>query len=383
MQINRFCSVIAILGVMIMTLAIAGCGTKTVSVAEVTYKDMPLQIHNDANVTALNKATITPTLTGQVVYAVKVGDQVQQGQTVATVDTSALQQQLASLQGQLAQAQSQSYATAVTTTTAASIDSTQLEQAQRMREAGIITQKEYDRILERSQPQTTTVTTGGGGGINTAAIEAQIAQVSAQMAASTIVAPIAGTVTSIYNEDRQMAIADRPFMMIQQSTPMVASLSIPRDAAMKLGTPEAKNGMKVLLKVGDQELPGELTYVDITQPENVPSVLVKATFNNEKGLIKAGEFYTLVIESNVKAKMLTVPTKAVRENQDGKYVYVLTENNTVDVRVVEVGITEGDDVAIISGLNEGDKVITTDGTFELGESVKVLIPSHLNIMLTI
>lgn len=371
MQINRFYSVITILGVMIMTLAIAGCGTKTVSVSEVTYKDMPLQIHNDANVTALNKATITPTLTGQVVYAVKVGDQVQQGQTVATVDTSALQQQLASLQGQLAQAQSQSYASAVTTTTAASIDSAQLEQAQRMREAGIITQKEYDRILERSQPQTTTVTTGGGGGINTAAIEAQIAQVSAQMAASTIVAPIAGTVTSIYNEDRQMAIADRPFMMIQQSTPMVASLSIPRDAAMKLGTSEAKNGMKVLLKVGDQELPGELTYVDITQPENVPSVLVKATFNNEKGLIKAGEFYTLIIESNVKAKMLTVPTKAVRENQDGKYVYVLTENNTVDVRVVEVGITEGDDVAIISGLNEGDKVITTDGTFVLGESVKL------------
>ena len=370
MKINRLCSVIAMLSVMIMVLAIAGCGTKTVSVTDVTYKDMPLQIHNDANVTALNKATVTPTLTGQVVYAVKVGDQVQQGQTLATVDTAALQQQLASLQGQLAQAQSQSYATSVTTTTAASVDSAQLAQARKMREAGMITQKEYDRIVERSQPQTTTVTTGGGGA-NVAAIEAQIAQVSAQMAASTIVAPIAGTVTAIYNEDRQMAIADRPFMMIQQTTPMVASLSIPRDAAMKLGTPEAKNGMKVLLKVAEQELPGELTYVDITQPETVPSVLVKATFNNDKGLIKAGEFYTLVIESNVKAKMLTVPSKAVRENSDGKYVYVLTENNTVDVRVVEVGITEGDDVAIISGLNAGDKVITTDGTFVLGESVKL------------
>lgn len=372
MKINRLCSVIAMLGVILMALAIAGCGPKTVSVTDVTYKDMPLQIHNDANVTALNKATVTPTLTGQVVYAVKVGDQVQQGQTLATVDTSALQQQLASLQGQLAQAQSQSYATSVTTTTAASVDSAQLAQAQKMREAGVITQKEYDRIVERSRPQTTTVTTGGGGGgANVAAIEAQIAQVSAQMAASTIVAPIAGTVTAIYNEDRQMAIADRPFMMIQQTTPMVASLSIPRDAAMKLGTPEAKNGMKVLLKVAEQELPGELTYVDITQPETVPSVLVKATFNNDKGLIKAGEFYTLVIESNVKAKMLTVPAKAVRENSDGKYVYVLTENNTVDVRVVEVGITEGDDVAIISGLNAGDKVITTDGTFVLGESVKL------------
>ena len=372
MKINRLCSVIAMLSVMIMVLAIAGCGTKTVSVTDVTYKDMPLQIHNDANVTALNKATVTPTLTGQVVYAVKVGDQVQQGQTLATVDTAALQQQLASLQGQLAQAQSQSYATSVNDYDGASVDSAQLAQAQKMREAGMITQKEYDRIVERSQPQTTTVTTGGGGGgANVAAIEAQIAQVSAQMAASTIVAPIAGTVTAIYNEDRQMAIADRPFMMIQQTTPMVASLSIPRDAAMKLGTPEAKNGMKVLLKVAEQELPGELTYVDITQPETVPSVLVKATFNNDKGLIKAGEFYTLVIESNVKAKMLTVPSKAVRENSDGKYVYVLTGNNTVDVRVVEVGITEGDDVAIISGLNAGDKVITTDGTFVLGESVKL------------
>ena len=371
MKLNRFYSVVVMLGVVMMALAVAGCGTKTVSVADVTYKDMPLQIHNDANVTALNKATVTPTLTGQVAYAVKVGDQVQQGQTLATVDTSALQQQLASLQGQLSQAQAQSYATSVTTTTAASVDSGQLAQAQKMREAGMITQKEYDRIVERSQPQTTTVTTGGGGGANTAAIQAQIAQVSAQMAASTIVAPIAGTVTAIYNEDRQMAIADRPFMMIQQSTPMVASLSIPRDAAMKLGTPDAKKGIKVLLKVGDQELPGELTYVDVTQPENVPSVLVKATFNNDKGLIKAGEFYTLIIESDIKAKMLTVPSKAVRENQDGKYVYVLTENNTVDVRVVEVGMTEDDDVAIISGLNEGDKVITTDGNFELGESVKL------------
>ena len=372
MKLNRFYSVVAMLGVVMMALAVAGCGTKTVSVADVTYKDMPLQIHNDANVTALNKATVTPTLTGQVAYAVKVGDQVQQGQTLATVDTSALQQQLASLQGQLSQAQAQSYATSVTTTTAASVDSGQLAQAQKMREAGMITQKEYDRIVERSQPQTTTVTTGGGGGgANTAAIQVQIAQVSAQMAASTIVAPIAGTVTAIYNEDRQMAIADRPFMMIQQSTPMVASLSIPRDAAMKLGTPDAKKGIKVLLKVGDQELPGELTYVDVTQPENVPSVLVKATFNNDKGLIKAGEFYTLIIESDIKAKMLTVPSKAVRENQDGKYVYVLTENNTVDVRVVEVGMTEDDNVAIISGLNEGDKVITTDGNFELGESVKL------------
>ena len=359
----------------IVVCAIAGCGTSTVSVADVTYKDMPLQIHNEANVTALNKSTITPAVSGAATYAVKVGDKVTQGQVVATIDTSALQQQLASLQGQLSAAQSYTPAVETTTTTTApTVSSAQLESARQMREAGNITEKEYNRILERSRPQTVTTTTGGGGGGNgasVAAIEAQIAQVSAQIAAANITAPIAGVVTAIYNEDRQMAIADRPFMLIQQETPMVASLSIPRDAAMKLASPEAKSSIKVSLHVGDSDIPGELTYIDTNQPENVPSVLVKATFNNEKGAIKAGEFYSLTIESSAQAKMLVVPAAAVRENQDGKYVYVLTADNTVDVRVVEVGDEQDGYVPIMTGLNEGEQVITTKGTFELGEKVKV------------
>ena len=356
----------------IVVCAIAGCGTSTVSVADVTYKDMPLQIHNEANVTALNKSTITPAVSGVATYAVKVGDKVTQGQVVATIDTSALQQQLASLQGQFSAAQSYTPAVETTTTTTApTVSSAQLESARQMREAGNITEKEYNRILERSRPQIVTNTSGGGNGASVAAIEAQIAQVSAQIAAANITAPIAGVVTHIYNEDRQMAIADRPFMLIQQETPMVASLSIPRDAAMKLASPEAKSSIKVSLHVGDSDIPGELTYIDTNQPENVPSVLVKATFNNEKGAIKAGEFYSLTIESSAQAKMLVVPAAAVRENQDGKYVYVLTADNTVDVRVVEVGDEQEGDVSIMTGLNEGEQVIRTKGTFELGEKVKV------------
>ena len=358
---------------MLIVLAIAGCGTSTVSVADVTYKDMPLQIHNDANVTALNKATITSPITGPVTYNVKVGDVVTQGQVLATVDISALQQQLASLQGQLSQAQSYTPATTTTTTTPAAIDSAQLESARQMRDAGNITEKEYNRILERSRPQTVTTTTGGGGGnaASVAAIEAQIAQVSAQIAQATITAPMAGVVTAIYNEDRQMAIAERPLMLVQQNTPMVASLSIPRDAAMKLASSDAKGQTKVSLHVDDADIPGELTYVDTNQPENVPSVLVKATFNNDKNTIRAGEFYGLTIESSARAQMLVVPTAAVRENEDGKYVYVLTPDNTIDVRVVEVGDSQDDMVSIMTGLNEGEKVVTTKGTFELGQKVKV------------
>ncbi|NCB95681.1 MAG: efflux RND transporter periplasmic adaptor subunit [Negativicutes bacterium] len=356
-----------------LVLVVAGCGTSKVAVSSVAYRDMPIQISADANVSALNKATITPTVSGQVSsYMVKTGDQVTQGQIVAVMDMSAQQQQLEQLNQQLIEAAT-TVSAQTTTTVAASVDSAQLAQAQQMRDAGIITQKEYNVIASRAQASTVTTggTTSGASSAQIGAIQAAIAQVQTQINSAQITAPIAGTVAMIYNEDRKMAIADRPFMLIQQASPVVASLSIPQDAALKLAASEAKSSMKVSLKVGDQIIPGELTYVDTTQPAGTPSVLVKATFNNEQGLIKPGEFYTLLIESNVNASMLSIPKSVVHENQDGKYVYVVTKDNTVDVRVIETGETVDEYTAILSGLNEGEQVITTSGVFELGEKVEV------------
>jgi multidrug efflux system membrane fusion protein len=356
-----------------LVLVVAGCGTSKVAVLSVAYRDMPIQISADANVSALNKATITTTVSGQVSsYMVKTGDQVTQGQIVAVMDMSAQQQQLEQLNQQLMEAAT-TVSAQTTTTVAASVDSAQLAQAQQMRDAGIITQKEYNVIASRAQASTVTTggTTSGASSAQIGAIQAAIAQVQTQINSAQITAPIAGTVATIYNEDRKMAIADRPFMLIQQASPVVASLSIPQDAALKLAAPEAKSSMKVSLKVGDQIIPGELTYVDTTQPAGTPSVLVKASFNNEQGFIKPGEFYTLLIESNVNASMLSIPKSVVHENQDGKYVYVVTKDNTVDVRVIETGETVDEYTAILSGLNEGEQVITTFGVFELGEKVEV------------
>ena len=356
-----------------LVLVVAGCGTSKVAVSSVAYRDMPIQISADANVSALNKATITPTVSGQVSsYMVKTGDQVTQGQIVAVMDMSAQQQQLEQLNQQLIEAAT-TVSAQTTTTVAASVDSAQLAQAQQMRDAGIITQKEYNVIASRAQASTVTTggTTSGASSAQIGAIQAAIAQVQTQINSAQITAPIAGTVAMIYNEDRKMAIADRPFMLIQQASPVVASLSIPQDAALKLAASEAKSSMKVSLKVGDQIIPGELTYVDTTQPAGTLSVLVKASFNNEQGFIKPGEFYTLLIESNVNASMLSIPKSVVHENQDGKYVYVVTKDNTVDVRVIETGETVDEYTAILSGLNEGEQVITTFGVFELGEKVEV------------
>lgn len=364
---------LAIIGMIIILVALifglAGCGTSTVTVEKVQEKELPIAIQADANVTALNKATIQPEVGGQVAqFTVKVGDTVQAGQVVAILDTSSLQAQLSSLQAKLNEAQTSSYST--TTITPAAVSSGQLAQAQSMLSAGIITQKEYDRIASRASAQMTTVASSGGAS-NIAGIEAAMSKIQADLANAQIKSPIAGVVTTIYNEDRKVAIQGRPFMLISQATPVVASLSLPQAVAKVLATPEAKQTIKVHLVVGDTTIPGELTYVDTSAADGTPAVLVKATFDNSQGLIKTGEFYPLFIGSDAVAPILSIPEQAIHENDDGKFVYVVTKDNTVDVRVVSLGEATNGYAPVLSGISEGEVVITSSGTYELGQSVKV------------
>lgn len=372
---HKYLQRLGMVTVMMAAVLTAGCfGPKKVAVTEATQRDLPVRISSDANVTALNKATIEPATSGQVAtLAVKVGDDVKQGQVVATLDTSSLQEQLNTLLTKIKEQATATVHAAPQTTTVVpgAVSQADVERAREMMANGIITEKEYATIASRAQ--TTTVTSGGGyvttPGADTSSLQAAIAQVQAQIAQAQIVAPINGKVTAIYNEDRKVAIAGKPFMMIQETSPVVATLTIPQGFAMALASPEGKASVKVCLKVDDKGLPGEITYINTNAPAGSPGVLLKATFQNTDNIIKPGEFYTLVIESDVKASVLTLPEKAVHEGKDGKYVYVVTADDTVDVRVVETGEKADGFIVIMNGLSAGEKVITSKGSFQLGEKI--------------
>lgn len=374
---HKYLQRLGMVTVMMAAVLTAGCfGPKKVAVTEATQRDLPVRISSDANVTALNKATIEPATSGQVAtLAVKVGDNVKQGQVVATLDTSSLQEQLNTLLTKIKEQATATVHAAPQTTTVVpgAVSQADVERAREMMVNGIITEKEYATIASRAQ--TTTVTSGGGyvttPGADTSSLQAAIAQVQAQIAQAQIVAPINGKVTAIYNEDRKVAIAGKPFMMIQETSPVVATLTIPQGFAMALASPEGKASVKVRLKVDDKELPGEITYINTNAPAGSPGVLLKATFQNTDNIIKPGEFYTLVIESDVKASVLTLPEKAVHEGKDGKYVYVVTADDTVDVRVVETGEKADGFIVIMNGLSAGERVITSKGSFQLGEKITI------------
>ena len=334
---------------------------KTVQVMNPVERQMPVRISHEANITAMHKASVEPTVSGPVsTFTVKVGDIVKSGQVLAMIDTTSLQQQLQSLLGQLQEARSRAPQQSTSTTA-------DVERARYMRDAGIITNREFETIAARAQSQVVTVPSySGGSGADTSGIEAAIAKIQAQMAAAQVLSPMEGRVAAIYNEDRKIAIEGKPLILIQQDSPVVATLSVPQSFGSILKQPSITGGVDVYLDVNGTQVPGQITFVGT---ESGPSITVKATFNVQSGQVTIGEFYTLVIETKAEAPALTLPKEVIRDGENGKFVYVLTDENTIDIKTIEIGLEVDGAVTILDGLNPTDRVVTSKGNFELGESV--------------
>ncbi len=83
----------------------------------------------------------------------------------------------------------------------------------------------------------------------------------------------------------------------------------------------------------------------------------RALFPNPEGLLLPGQNLMLVGRAARELKRVMIPQKAVLQDQQGKYVYALDSSNTVVRKNIEVGIRDGADWAVRSGLEEGERIV--------------------------
>ena len=131
--------------------------------------------------------------------------------------------------------------------------------------------------------------------------------------------------------------------------------------------PKVKKGQSVAIVASaypEKVFKGKLSYIsEVIDPET-RGVKVRAEVDNAKGALKPEMFATVRISTSEKEKALAVPESALQRDGDKSIVFVAIDEHEFEKRVVEVGPRFNGFHRILSGLNEGERVVVK-GAFTL------------------
>jgi multidrug efflux system membrane fusion protein len=102
-------------------------------------------------------------------------------------------------------------------------------------------------------------------------------------------------------------------------------------------------------------------------------VKLRANFDNPDESLFPSQFVNVQMLLDTLHDVVTIPISAVQRGAPGTYVYLLKDDDTVSVHPVTLGAQDGDLVAVQTGLEAGERVVT-DGADRLRDGAKVVVP---------
>lgn len=124
---------------------------------------------------------------------------------------------------------------------------------------------------------------------------------------------------------------------------------------------EMKPGVKAQLEFpasGRAAVMATVEFVDPVLSERTRTVRVRFSVANGDGSLRPGQFGTAVFMTQPR-QALIVPRDAVVDTGEASYVYVVGDGNAYEPRVVTLGARLKDRVEVISGLREGESIVTS------------------------
>ncbi len=117
---------------------------------------------------------------------------------------------------------------------------------------------------------------------------------------------------------------------------------------------------------------GMTDFNDIRISQDTGTSEARAEIPNPDGLLHSGEFVRVRLEGAMRERAFKVPQRAVLEGPQGKFVFVVDKDSKAEMRNVDAGEWNGQDVIVTKGLKAGDQVIV-DGLLKLGPGAPVKI----------
>jgi HlyD family secretion protein len=403
---------LAAFGVSWLVLALAGCGAKKDAPAAEVEAPTPVQVEDvrkgpidhvvtaDAVLFPVNQENVTAKIVAPVKRVlVNRGDHVKAGQVLIELETA----DLAAAANESKSLYDQSQANLATVTGAtvvedkskaqADLQASQqvLEAAQKVYDSRVALQKQGalaqrqvdDEKVVLVQAQTAydnakkhldTLNSVGqaeqirGAQAQVAAAKAHYENSQVQESYGKIVSQISGIVADrpVYAGD--MPASGTPLMTIVDNSSVIAKANVPvkEAAAIHVGAPAT-------ITSPEGDVAGKVTVVSPAVNPATTTVEVWVQAPNPEGKLKSGGTVSVAIKAETLQDVTLVSSSAIlNSDEGGQMVIVVTPDNVAHQHKVSVGVRQGINVEIASGVNEGDKVVTVGG-LGLDDGSKVII----------
>ena len=308
-------------------------------------------------VTARSSVQVRSRVSGQLVRVLfKEGDLVQQGQLLAEIDPRTFAAEVLKVEGQITRDKALLDRSRVDLERYETLGREQLAKQEDV-EARAALVRQYEGALMASN--------------------GQLQQAKLELSFSRVVAPISGRVgLRLIDPGNNVSPSDsKPIVVLNAVQPITVVFSLPEESVpiivKRLGATDREplrveawdKGSRNLLSVG------KLLTLDNQIDANTGTIKLKAEFANEDGALFPNQFVNARLVIDTKKDATVVPSTAIQRGPSGPFVYLVREES-VSVRAVELGPTEGPDVTIEKGLESGDQVVVS-GSDRLREGARI------------
>ena len=238
---------------------------------------------------------------------------------------------------------------------------TNFKRTQELVKQGVMAQTEFDNTSE----------------LQTSA-EAQVGEIQATIDRKTIRAPFTGVLGLRQVNLGQYLAAGQAIVPLQKLDPIYVNFGVPQQTS-------AQSMAGRTLRITSDDLPGakfvgKVTAVDSVISEATRNIEVQATLPNPQGKLRPGMFVQVQLVLGASRDVITLPASAINYAPYGDSVFVVTDLTDpkgkkyrgVRQQFVKVDGSRGDQVAVVSGINSGDEVVTS-GVFKLRNGAAVTI----------
>jgi len=328
-----------------------------VAVAPAVQKDMPVYISGLGSVEAFYTVTLKTRVDGPVdqVYF-KEGQDVKKGDLLVQIDPRAYQVAVSQAEATLYKDQAQ-----------LTIAKRNFERYQDLFKQGIVSRQDFD-----AQESTFGALEG-----QVKADQAAVDNAKLNLSYCRITAPIPGRVGLRQVDPGNMVHSSdaNGLLVITQLRPITTIFTIPEDSLPAVMKAEHEHSKQLEVDAFSRDnqtklATGSLTTINNEIDQTTGTVKLKAVFDNTDGLLWPNQFVNARLLLDVKKNAVVIPAAAIQRGVQGTFVFVVGKDSTAQIRQVKMGVTDGNLIAVESGLTPGEQVVT-DGQDKLQAGSKV------------